>query len=435
MRYSLDSLRRRKGRTAVTALGIGLATSLVVILLSVSQGVQTSSSSLAAASGVDLLVASANTSLEGGAFPPLTGAHQIGSEVQRVDANVEGASPWLVGQLVFANASLHAASNLSRNGSGVPVGWTPTESGAVGWIPSDNVGLQTPQVLAGPGFDRTGDPHYANGSYTGPTTGEIVLDQGLATVLRVGVGALVWVATYSVGGPAELPGWFQNATAFRVVGISEPFWLIPSALLAFLYLSEFQSLLGGNAVTSDTATVLLVHLHDASTAPQDQTRLAIAFPTLTVFTVGNILGAVASAVDLYRTFGEVIGIIGIVVATLFTTTVLLMSVDDRSRELAVLRAIGYTRERIGLFVVEEAILLSLLGFAVGITAGALGAVALNAFLKGLVEGLPTGFSFISLDTTVLLNGLAEVLGIGLAASILPAARAVSLPVAEELRAP
>ncbi len=435
MRYSIDVLRRRKGRTAVTALGIGLATSLVVILLAVSQGVQTSSSSLAAASGVDLLIASANTSLEGGAFPPLTGAHQIGTQVRAQDANVAVASPWLIGQLVFANASLYAASNQSATGSAIPAGWTPTESGSVGWVPSDNVGLQTPQVLSGTGFDRPGDPHYANGSYAGPWTGEIVLDQGLATVLRVGVGSVVWVEARAVGGPGEIAGWFANATGFKVVGISEPFWLIPSALLAFLYLSEFQSLLGGNAVASDTATLLLVHLHDPSTAPQDQTRLATAFPSLTVFTVGNILGAVASAVDLYRTFGEIIGLIGVVVATLFTTTVLLMSVDDRSREIAVLRAIGFTRRQIGQFVVEEAILLALLGFGVGLAGGTLGALALDSFLRGLVTGLPTGFSFISLDAAVVLSGLGEVLGIGLAAAILPAARAVSLPVAEELRAP
>ncbi len=435
MRYSIDSLRRRKGRTAVTALGIGLATSLVVILLAVSEGVQASSSTIAAASGVDLLMTSANTSLESGQFPPITGAHALSAQVESKDANVAGASPWLIASFVFANASLYAAINRSPDGAGLPAGWAPTGSGAVGWIPSENVGLQTPQVLAGPGFSAPGDPHYANGTYSGPSTGEIVLDQGLATVLHVGVGGLVWVSAQSVGTPSELAGWFANATPFRLVGISEPFWLVPSALLAFLYLSEAQSLLGGNAPVSDTATLLLVHLHDAGTATTDQSRLAAAFPTLTVLTVGNILGAVASAIDLYRTFGEIIGIIGVVVATLFTTTVLLMSVDDRSREIAILRAIGFSRRTIGRFVVEEAVLLSVLGFGVGLLGGGLGAFLLNEFLGRLVTGLPQGFSFISLNATVIGVGLVEVLGLGLVAAILPAARAVALPVAEELRAP
>ncbi|HYK93052.1 MAG TPA: FtsX-like permease family protein [Thermoplasmata archaeon] len=435
MRYSVDSLTRRRGRTAATALGIGLATSLVVILLAVSEGVQTSSASLAAASGVDLLMTSANTSLSSGAFPPLTGAHTLGSQIRAVDPNVAGASPWLVSNLVFANSSLYAASNASQAGTPPPAAWAPTQSGVVGWIPDDNVGLETPAVLSGPGFATASDPHYANGSYSGPATGELVLDDGLATVLDVKPGDLVWASAQPVGGPNELPAWFASASPFRVVGISGPFWLIPSALLAFVHLSELQGLLGGNFESSDAASLMLIHLTDADSPGVDQSRLAPAFPRLTVFTVGNILGAVASAVSLYRTFGEIIGVIGVVVATLFTTTVLLMSVDDRSREIAVLRAIGYGRARIGLLVLEEGLMLSALGLAVGLVGGAGGTYFLNTLLERLVPGLPAGFSFVAFDLAVVLGGAVEVLAIGLVASILPALRAVSFPVAEELRAP
>lgn len=435
MRYALDAVRRRKGRTAVTVFGIGLATALVVVLLAVAQGVQTSSASLAAASGVDLLLTSANTSLESGTFPPIAGAHALPGKVGAADPNVATASPWLVSSLVFANQSLYNASRAAPNGSAVPGGWAPTESGVVGWIPSDNSGLETPTVSSGAGFSATGDPHFANGTYGGPFTGEVVLDGGLAAVLHVGVGDRIWASTASVSGPSGLPAWFGTSTQFQVVGLSGPFWLLPSALLAFFYLSELQTLVGGPATTSDTASVVLVHLDDPSRAGTDQTVLTAAFPTLTVFTLSNILGAVANAVDLYRTFGTLVGAIGVVVATLFTTTVLLMSVDDRSREIAVLRAVGFSRATVGRYVVEEALILSLLGFAVGLPLGAAGAYGLNAFLAGLLAGLPHGFSFISLDAVVIASGLLEVLAVGLVASIAPAARAMTLPVAEELRAP
>lgn len=345
------------------------------------------------------------------------------------------ASPWLIGDLVFGNASLFAAANASPGGAAVPSGWGPTDAGTVGWIPDANGGIDTPPILEGPGFASPGDPHYANGTYTGPRTGEVVLDQGLATALHVSVGDPVWIDPLGVSGPGGLAAWYANATAFRVVGVSEPFWLIPSALLAFVHLSEYQSLLGGTAVQSDTATLLLIHLADPSTATQDQTRVALDFPGLTVFTVGDILGAIASAVDLYRTFGEVVGVIGIVVATLFTTSVLLMSVDDRSREIAVLRALGFSRARIGTLVLEEALLLAGLGAGLGLVGGLIGAAALNRFLSGFVTGLPTGFSFVVFDANVLGTGIAEVLLIGLAASVIPMTRAVTLPVIEELRAP
>ncbi len=431
MPYVWDAVRRRPGRAALTALGIGLAVGLVVMLLALSNGIETSASTLAAASGVDLVAASANTTLTSAEFPPISGAHSLAGAIPKADSNVVTASPWLVDDLVLGNSSLR---NASESGS-VPVGWTPTSTGTVGWIPSDNVGIQVPELYNGTGFTAPGDPHYANGSYTGPFTHEIVLDQALATVLHVAVGGSVWASASAPPTPSSLPGWYANATEFRVVGVSGPFWLLPSALLAFTYLSELQAIAGGASASTDYASLILIHLSDPTTASSDQVRIAAAFPGLSVFTLSNILGAVQHVVNLYRTFGDLIGLIGLVVAALFTTTILQMSVDDRSRELALLRAVGYRRASVGLLVVEEALLLGGLGLAVGLPIAYGGAYGLNVLLLRLVSGLPTSFSFVSFDLGVLATGVAIVVAIGLVASIAPAARAMLLPVAEELRAP
>ena len=220
-----------------------------------------------------------------------------------------------------------------------------------------------------------------------------------------------------------------------MVGISGPFWLVPSALLAFTYLSELQEIVGGASAATDYASLVLIHLTDPTTVDTDQTQIAAKFPQMTVFTLASILGAVQHVVNLYRTFGELIGLIGIVVAALFTTTVLQMSVDDRSRELALLRAIGHSRPSVGSLVVEEALYLSVFGLAVGLPIAYLTGYGLNLYLRNLLAGLPTSFSFISFDPGVLADGLVLVLAVGLLAAIAPAARAMQLPVAEELRAP
>ncbi|MGI0131118.1 MAG: ABC transporter permease [Thermoplasmata archaeon] len=431
MRYALDAIRRRPGRAALTSLGIGLAVGLVVLLLAISAGVQTSSTELAMASGVDLIAASANTSITTSSVLPIPQAHALAREIPSSDPNVVVASPWLINELVFGNASLWAASNSSH----IPGSWTQTEAGSVGWIPSDNTGIETPELYNGTGFTVSGDPHYANGTYRGPFTHEIVLDQGLAGVLGVRVGDLVWVNATQAPGPAALSGWYANATPFRVVGLSGPFWLVPSALLSFLYLSELQAIVGGGSPSTDYASLVLVHLVDPTTASADQTRIESAFPSLTVITLAEVLGAVQEAVNVYRTFGILIGAIGIIVAALFATTVLQMSVDDRSREIALLRAVGYTRARVGALVAEEGLVLALIGLAIGFPIAYAGAWELNRFLLGLVVGLPVNFSFVAFDAGVLVSGVALVIAIGLAAAILPAARAMRLPVAEELRAP
>ena len=431
MRYALDAIRRRPGRSAMTSLGIGLAVGLVVLLLAISAGVQASATTLATESGVDLVAASDNTTILSGQFPPIQGAHSLATQMPSVDPNIATASPWLVTDLVFGNTSLWAAANHSS----VPGGWSPTQSGTVGWIPSDNPGLQTPDLYNGTGFTAPGDPHFAGGAYNGSETHEIVLDQGLATVLHVGVGDLVWLGAAQPPSESALEGWYANATPFRVVGISGPFWLIPSALLGFVYLSELQEILGGASATTDYASLILIHLTDPTSVNTDQSQLETAFPQLTVFTLADILGAIQHVVNLYRTFGELIGVIGVVVAALFATTVLQMSVDDRSRELALLRAIGHSRPSVGSMVVEEALLLSLFGLAIGLPLAYGTAYGLNLYLRHLLAGLPASFSFVSFNGGVLLDGLLLVLAVGLVAAVAPAARAMQLPVAEELRAP
>ena len=434
MRAAWDALRRRPGRSLLTALGVGLASGLVVLLLALSAGVQTSATTLAYASGVDLLATSAtgnNSSVLNGVPPPIPHAHNLTTEIPAVDPNAVVASPWLVGDLVLGNGSLWNASNSSS----VPPGWTYTGTGVVGWIPDELSGLETPTLYNGTGFTAAGDPHYADGTFTGPQTHEIVLDQSLAGVLHVRVGQGVWASPAAPPSDAALPAWYARATEFTVVGISSAFWLIPSAQLAFVYLSELQQLTGGANGSTDYATFVLIHLRDPTDPAADQAKIAAGFRDLSVYTLANILGEIQHVVNVYRTFGTLIGAIGLVVATLFATTVLQMSVDDRSRELALLRAIGHRRADVGTTVVEEGLLLGLLGLAFGLPIAYGGAVALNRYLLRLVSGLPAGFSFVSFQPSVIATGVVAVLAVSLIASTVPAVRAMQLPVAEELRAP
>ncbi len=436
MALVLEAIRRRPGRSAVTALGIGLSSGLVVLLLALAAGVDQSATTLAYASGVDLLATSAssggNSTPLNATLPPIPGAHNLSVNVPKIDPNVQVASPWLLSELVFGNASLWAAANSS---GGVPPGWTLTSAGSIGWIPSMNTGLEVPPILSGPGFTVPGDPHYANGSFTGTPTQQIVLDRSLATVLGVSVGDRIFASPAAPASNGSLGAWFANATPFTLVGVSGPFWLVPSALLAYTYLSELQAITGGGTPSTDYATLLLVHLYDPTNPGLDQAKIALAFPDLTVFTLSQLLSEIQHVVNVYRTFGYLIAAIGLAVATLFATTILQMSVDDRSREMALLRAVGYTRMRVGLLVVGEGLLLAAGGLAVGLGVAWLAAHLLNEFLLGLVGGLPTGFSFVSFDPTVLVLSAAIVAAVGLLASLAPAVRAMGLPVAEELRAP
>ncbi len=435
MRTALDAIRRRPGRSALTALGIGLATALVVVLLAVSAGIQSSATSLAAQSGVDLVVTSANTSLSAATFPEISGAHPLARGIPQNDSNVETASPWLIENMSYGNASMWARANASANGSAIPSNWAIATSYTIGWIPSDNAGIDIPPVYTGPGFTYPGDPHYSNGTWRGNATNEVVLDQGLAGILHVVPGQLVWMGQGEPSGPGQVGSWYRSATPFLVVGISGPFWLIPSSLLAFTYLSQLQSVIGAGTPSQDYASVVLVHLYDNSNPNRDRDLIETAYPGLTVFTIGSILGAVQNVVNLYRTFGDIVAALALVVAALFTTAVLLMSVDERSNEIALRRALGIPSWSVGGSVVEESVYLGLIGLAVGLPLAYLASYVMNLALDGFVHGLPAGFSFVSFEPAVIAVGILVVIAIGLGASVVPAARAVTLPIAEEIRAP
>ncbi len=431
MRYAWDALRRRPGRSAASALGIALATALIVALLSASDAIDESADRLAVASGVDLLATSANTSLLSGSFPAIDGAHALPSAIVRADPNVETASPWLLGSLTFANGSLR---NATASGA-VPAGWSPTDSGSVGWIPGLAPGLDLPPILSGPGYPTLSDPLYDNGTYRGTATNAVVLDSQLAALLGVVPGDPVWVSPAAPSGPTALAEWFAGARELHVVGISGPYWLVPSALLAFLYLSEMQTLVGPGAGGGDPASLVLIHLVDPTRAATDQRQLASRFPGLSFFTLTDILTQVQDAISLYRTFGTLVGLAGLAVAILFATTVLLLSVEDRSRELALLRALGFGRATVVRYVVEESFLLGAFGLLGGLGLGWAAATGLNLVLLRLVNGLPAGFSFIAFDGTVIVTAAIEVALVAALASLLPAVRAGRIPIALELRSP
>jgi putative ABC transport system permease protein len=106
---------------------------------------------------------------------------------------------------------------------------------------------------------------------------------------------------------------------------------------------------------------------------------------------------------------------------------MIMSVYERTKEIGVLRAIGWGRWRVVKMILMESVLLSLLGGAVG-TAGAL-------ILTKLLSRFPAAAGFIegTLAPSVILEGFIIALGVGLLGAAYPAYRGAKLLPTEALR--
>lgn len=132
------------------------------------------------------------------------------------------------------------------------------------------------------------------------------------------------------------------------------------------------------------------------------------------------MGSVITAMDVMSFV-----IIGIILLVLANT--MIMSARERTHEYAVLKALGFSGRHIFTLIAGESLLLSLLGCVVGM------AVTFPA-VQGFQRALPKGWFpvFYIEPQTVIVGSIAGLL-VGLAASLIPARRAVTTRIVDGLR--
>lgn len=156
----------------------------------------------------------------------------------------------------------------------------------------------------------------------------------------------------------------------------------------------------------DAERILAKRLKDDEFSVMEQTQL--------LDTINQFLGVITAALGGIAAISLVVGGIGIM-------NIMLVSVTERTREIGLRKAVGAKPEDIMMQFLIESVFLSLLGGGLGIGLGALGATAINAFIKTSVTPwsvlLAFGFSA----------------SIGILFGVAPAIRASRLDPIEALR--
>ena len=131
---------------------------------------------------------------------------------------------------------------------------------------------------------------------------------------------------------------------------------------------------------------------------------------------------------MYRSFGFYMGIFAVLVGGLGMMNSTLMSVFERTREIGVLRAIGWRRRRVIVMILGESVIVSLLGGVVGVGVGygLTEAIKLSPAVSSMLVGAYT------IDIFVRALGLS--IGLGILSGLYPAWRASKLLPAEAMRA-
>lgn len=216
-----------------------------------------------------------------------------------------------------------------------------------------------------------GDPHYANGGYTGPWTEELVLSSGAGELLDATQSEPVTLPNQTASGRQSF-----TVSAVSTGGESG----VGSVPIAVVHLSELQSLTGGT--TSDTADQLLVstnnvNVRDDLAAVYDHSRVVTRSDTgLTSISNSDLALALAGAGLL----------VSLIVGVLFVATTMGLEVTTDRRLWATLTAIGFNSRSRMLLLFLQTCLLALTGGVLGILLGRLGVFAANTAISSILSG-------------------------------------------------
>ncbi|WP_406232629.1 ABC transporter permease [Nocardia sp. NBC_01009] len=140
---------------------------------------------------------------------------------------------------------------------------------------------------------------------------------------------------------------------------------------------------------------------------------------------------ISNALNFINYFLLAFGAIALIVGTFIIYNTFSMIVAQRLRELALLRAVGASRQQVGRSVVAEAFVIGLIGSAIGLAGGIGLAFGLSALLNAFDLGLPTGSMAVRPRTIVV--GMLVGLLVTLVSAYAPARRAAKIPPVEAMR--
>ena len=368
LRIALKNLLRRRLRTALTLCGVAVGIAAFVALVGFARAFEEQWVKLYESSGTDIAVvqkAFLNTFVD----------ESVGEKLRAMPF-VAAADPVIVNLM-----------DLTPEVNALVYGW-----------PATSFEMNTLTVIEGRPF-RDDQP-------------EVMLGEIVAENLGKKAGDTLEMQ----GEPFKVVGVFRGGSALE-------------AGAAVLPLRELQKLsdLGGK-VTAFHVHLRQVNGHEPDAQHMQEARNTIeaALPGLKALPA-SVRARNNQLVVLARSMAWGTSLIALFIGALGIANTMAMSVFERTKEIGVLRALGWKRGRVMKLILIEAGILGLVGGCFGVAGGWL---ALR-----ILEGLPFTASFVTSRIPLLhcVEALAIAVVVGLAAGFVPAQRGASLSPVEALR--
>ncbi len=351
----LKNLFRRKGRTILTLLGTSIGVAAIIALGAMASGLREGFSAMTQGSQADLVLsqASAMSSLISSVEETIADDVRVLPEV----ADING--------MLFTNALIDNESYLFI------LGHEP-----------DGFAIDHFRVIEGQTLAE------ARGMRGKP----LLMGRRTAQSMEVAVGDAIRI----------------TGTVFRVVGIYETGSGFEDGG-AVVSLKDAQAL----ALQPHRVSMLYVKLKDARKADQFRGRIERRFPDLTVATSAGFVGE-EQLLDLLDGMAMAVAGLAVVIGGIVMTNTLFMSVFERTREIGVLRSLGWRRWQVMVMIMGEAVTLAVLG---GLLGSGFGALSLT--LASRAGSLLSVFGG-QLTPDLLIRGMVTVIVLGLVGGAYPA---------------
>jgi putative ABC transport system permease protein len=208
----------------------------------------------------------------------------------------------------------------------------------------------------------------------------------------------------------------------------------------FLYLSRGQAAVSmplatlqamGGAERRDRASLFMLAVRGGASPDSVQSWIERTILRVDAISTREALARVDERLAYFRQMAFILGGVSLLVGFLLVTTLVTVSVHQRTGEIAVQRAIGVSRLHVVEQIVVEGLVISLAGAAMGLGLGLLTARWLNAILASF-PGLPTAIDFFLFQPRAAWTALGLLIASGILAGVYPSWRAASLPVARAL---
>ncbi|NDJ35165.1 MAG: ABC transporter permease [Chloroflexi bacterium] len=364
----LKNLLRRQGRTLLTILGIAIGVAAIIVLGALADGLEAGYGNVIGGSDADLVL----------------------SDPEAFDIILSSLDEDIGVQLSTMSEVAEVSALLQ--------GLVPTDSSPYFFVfgyPADSFILERFQITEGAPLDSR-EAEQARGR-------PVLLGSAAAETMNRSVGDSVQIGD----------------STFRVVGIYETGDSFEEAG-AVLRLQDAQILLG----MSRQVSLFYIQLEDPNLADRLRDRIDRLYPDLSLTTTDDLAGR-SIATDSIRIVAWGIAALAILIGGVGMMNAQLMAVYERTREIGVLRAVGWKSSRVLLMILGETVLIGILG---GLVGTGLAWLSLLMF-----AGQLSTFGVSGIQLGLLIQAFIVVLALGVTGGVYPAIRASRLQPIEALR--